>query len=165
MLARLFGALVLLLFASNLFPQSTKYDLIVTGGKIVDGSGNPWFYGDVAITGDTIVAIGKLDQTSARLVVNAHGNVVAPGFIDLMSGPDSLFADGKSQSGLRQGVTLEVFGEGESMGPLTPALLCRSNLSAVGGRKALRTRSSTMILTAVSGSNRPGGPATIGLPK
>src|SRR5689334_5319520 len=65
-----------------LFGQTTQYDLVVTGGKIVDGSGGSWYYGDVAIQGDTIVAVGKLSPAAGVRRLDAHGMVVAPRFID-----------------------------------------------------------------------------------
>ncbi len=111
--------LPILLFASLLAQQ---YDVIVRGGTVYDGSGGAPVRADVAIRKDKIVKIGDLAGAKGKTEIDAKGLAVAPGFINLMSGPDTLFADGKSQSDLRQGVTLEVFGEGESMGPLTPAM-------------------------------------------
>ena len=102
--------------------QAQQYDVIVRGGTVYDGSGGTPVRADVGIRKDRIEAIGDLKNAKARTEIDATGLAVAPGFIDLMSGPESLFADGKSQSGLRQGVTLEVFGEGESMGPQTPEM-------------------------------------------
>src|SRR5579863_10672263 len=102
--------------------QAQQYDVIVRGGTIYDGSGSPPVRADVGIRKDRIEAIGDLKNAKAKTEIDATGLAVAPGFINLMSGPETLFADGKSQSDLRQGVTLEVFGEGESMGPLTPEM-------------------------------------------
>jgi N-acyl-D-amino-acid deacylase len=99
--------------------QAQQYDVIVRGGTVYDGSGGAPVRADVGIRKDRIEAIGDLKSAKSKTEIDAKGLAVAPGFIDLMSGPESLFADGKSQSGLRQGVTLEVFGEGESMGPQT----------------------------------------------
>ncbi len=100
-----------------------RYDLLIDDGTIYDGSGAPGFVGDIAIRGDRIVAIGDIEPEAAARVVDASGLVVAPGFINMLSwAVDSLIADGKSQGDIRQGVTLEVFGEGESMGPLTDAM-------------------------------------------
>ncbi len=96
------------------------YDVIIKNGQIVDGSGQPSFQGDVAIVGDTIAGIGVFSEEDAKLVIDVSGLVVAPGFINMLSWAiDDLIEDGKSQSDIRQGVTLEVFGEGRSMGPLT----------------------------------------------
>lgn len=84
----------------------------------MDGSGNPGFVGDVGIRADTIASIGDLADAKAELEIDATGLVVAPGFINMLSwAVESLIEDGRSQSDIRQGVTLEVFGEGNSMGP------------------------------------------------
>ena len=89
----------------------------------MDGSGNPAFIGDVGINADTIAAIGNLENAVGDLEIDATGLVVAPGFINMLSwAVESLIEDGKSQSDIRQGVTLEVFGEGNSMGPLSEAM-------------------------------------------
>src|SRR5437762_1853545 len=100
-----------------------NYDIIIRGGMIYDGSGGTPIVGDVAISGDTIQAIGDLKQDEARVEVNAKGMAVAPGFINMLSwANESLLEDGRSQSDIRQGVTLEIMGEGESMGPLNAAM-------------------------------------------
>jgi N-acyl-D-amino-acid deacylase len=94
-----------------------KFDLIIRSGKIVDGTGNPWFFGDIAVKGDRIVAIGTVTGDAKR-EVEARGLVVAPGFIDMHSHSDFLLLeDGNAQSKIRQGVTTEVLGEGGSAGP------------------------------------------------
>jgi N-acyl-D-amino-acid deacylase len=99
------------------------YDLVVRGGTIYDGSGRDGFIGDVAVRGDRIVYVGPRAPGRARAVVDARGEAVAPGFVNMLSwATESLLVDGRGESDLRQGVTLEVFGEGESMGPLTPAM-------------------------------------------
>src|SRR5207244_6256737 len=97
----------------------TQYDVIIRGGTVYDGSGWPAFGADVAIHGDTIAAIGALGADRGRTEIDATGRAVAPGFINMLSwATESLIADGRSQSDIRQGVTLEVFGEGVSLGPL-----------------------------------------------
>ncbi len=112
----------LLLFAQLTAPGA-NYDLIIRNGTIYDGSGEEPFVADVAITGEKIAAIGKLAKAQAKVELDAAGFAVAPGFINLLSwANESLIEDGRSQSDIRQGVTLEVMGEGESMGPLNDAM-------------------------------------------
>ena len=95
------------------------FDVIVKGGTIYDGTGAPGRQADVGIRADRIAAVGNLGSAAAPLVVNAAGMAVAPGFINMLSwSTDSLIADGRSQSEIRQGVTTQIFGEGSSMGPL-----------------------------------------------
>ena len=103
-----------------------KYDLVIRDGRVADGTGNPWFVGDVAIAGDRIVAVGRVPEGEARRVIDAKGLVVAPGFIDIHSHSDDLLLeDGHAQSKIRQGVTTEVLGEGRSAGPLKGRLAAR----------------------------------------
>jgi N-acyl-D-amino-acid deacylase len=100
-----------------------QYDVILRGGTIYDGSGEAGVTGDVAISGDSILAVGDLGNATADTIVDATGLAVAPGFINMLSwATESLIEDGRSMSDIRQGVTLEVFGEGESMGPLSDTM-------------------------------------------
>ena len=100
--------------------QGADYDLIIRGGGIYDGSGDAAFVADLAIDGDSIAAIGDLRDSRGRSEIDASGLAVAPGFINMLSwATESLIEDGRSQSDIRQGVTLEVFGEGWSMGPIS----------------------------------------------
>ena len=109
------------------------YDLVVRNGRIVDGTGNPWFHGDIAIRGQRIVAIGRIPVNTATREIDAAGLVVAPGFIDIHSHSDTLLLeDGNAQSKIRQGVTTEVLGEGDSAGPAQGKLAARKQL--VGDR-------------------------------
>ena len=120
-----FWAVAALAVAMN-HAVAANYDLLIRGGKIVDGSGNPWFQGDVAIKGDRIVAIGRVPG-NARRVIDADGLVIAPGFIDMHSHSDwVLLEDGNAQSKIRQGVTTEVIGESSSAGPFQGKLKPRS---------------------------------------
>ena len=101
---------------------SNNYDVLIKNGTITDGSGNPTYLGSVGINADTIAAIGKLKATG-NLEIDATGLIVAPGFINVLSwATESLIEDGRSQGDIMQGVTLEVFGEGWSMGPLNENL-------------------------------------------
>ncbi len=103
--------------------EAPQHDLIVRGGTILDGSGSEGYTGDVVVDGDRILYVGRTRGDTAKTVIDATGKAVAPGFINMLSwATESLIADGRGQSDLRQGVTLEVFGEGESMGPLTPEM-------------------------------------------
>ncbi|WP_411340006.1 D-aminoacylase [Sphingopyxis sp. J-6] len=98
------------------------HDVVIRGGTIYDGSGAPGVVGDVAIDGDRVVAVGKV-AGKGRTEISAAGMAVAPGFINMLSwATESLIADPKSQSDIRQGVTLEVMGEGWSMGPLNATM-------------------------------------------
>ncbi|HZF07381.1 MAG TPA: D-aminoacylase [Thermoanaerobaculia bacterium] len=100
-----------------------QHDVIVRNGTIYDGSGGKPFVGDVAIDGDRITAVGSLGATRGKREIDARGLAVAPGFINMLSwANESLLVDGRAQSDIRQGVTLEVMGEGTSMGPLSPAM-------------------------------------------
>jgi N-acyl-D-amino-acid deacylase len=102
---------------------ATDYSLVIRGGEIYDGSGAPPQRADIGIAGDRIVAIGDLARSTARRTLDAAGLAVAPGFINTLSwATESLLIDPAAESDVRQGVTLEVFGEGVSMGPLTPAM-------------------------------------------
>ena len=99
------------------------YDVIIRHGTIYDGAGGPAYVGDVAIKGDTIAAVGNLDNVRGTIEVDATGLAIAPGFINMLSwANESLIEDGRSQSDIRQGVTLEVFGEGWSEGPLSETM-------------------------------------------
>ncbi len=99
------------------------YDVLIQGGTVYDGTGAPGRVADVALRGDRVVAVGDLSAATAKTVVDARGMAVAPGFINMLSwAPRSLLHDGRSQSDIRQGVTLEVMGEGWSMGPLNASM-------------------------------------------
>jgi len=100
-----------------------SYDLVIRDGIIIDGSGEQSFRGDIAINADTIAAVGDLKNAAGSMEIDAKGLTVAPGFINMLSWANvSLIEDGRSQGDIRQGVTLEVMGEGHSMGPLNEAM-------------------------------------------
>jgi len=95
-----------------------SYDVIIRNGRIIDGSGSPWVSGDVAIRGDRIVAIGRLEHAIAKRVIDASGLVVSPGFIDMLGQSEwALLIDNRSLSKLSQGITTEITGEGGSVAP------------------------------------------------
>jgi N-acyl-D-amino-acid deacylase len=110
---------LLLIFICAGCAPKIKYDVIIRNGTIYDGSGNKSLIGDLAIQGDSIAAIGNLTNATGVSEIDAKGMAIAPGFINMLSWADkSLIEDGRSQSDIRQGVTLEVMGEGWSDGPL-----------------------------------------------
>ncbi len=114
-------AVLLLLIAG---PASAEtYDVILHHGLVFDGSGGPGYIADIGLRGDRIAAIGDLSADEAKRFVNATNLAIAPGFVNMLSwATESLLVDGTAQSDLRQGVTLEVFGEGESMGPINETM-------------------------------------------
>lgn len=124
------SALLVLLLAAcapALQPVPPDYDVIIRNGTVYDGSGGGGIAADVGIRGDTIARIGDLSSASAVREVNATGMAVTPGFINMLSWANvALLHDGRSQGDIRQGVTLEVFGEGTSMGPLSDSMRARS---------------------------------------
>jgi N-acyl-D-amino-acid deacylase len=121
-LNRLITTLTVSTFVSCFVAACTSpvsYDVILRGGSIYDGSGEKPYIGDVAFDGDRIAAIGDIGAATAPIEIDVKGQAVAPGFINMMSwANESLIEDGRSQSDIRQGVTLEIMGEGSSMGPL-----------------------------------------------
>jgi N-acyl-D-amino-acid deacylase len=111
------------------------YDLILRRGMIYDGSGAPPYRGDVAVQGDKIAAVGTLDGARGKVEIDVDGLAVAPGFINMLSwAVESLIYDPRSQSDIRQGVTLEVMGEGFSMGPLSPAMKAARTRGILGNK-------------------------------
>jgi N-acyl-D-amino-acid deacylase len=118
-----FGSIAALVMAAvvgyaALQGQQAAYDLLIRNGHVVDGSGNPWFAGDVGVRGDRIAAVGRLANATARREIDARGLVVAPGFIDLHTHSDqALLTDGNAESKVRQGVTVDVIGESTSVAP------------------------------------------------
>ncbi|HTD52583.1 MAG TPA: D-aminoacylase [Thermoanaerobaculia bacterium] len=117
-------ALLLAGVAASPAPQGAEPDLLFTGGRVVDGTGAPYFYADVAVAEGRIVAIGKLADVRAKRVIDATGLVVAPGFIDLLGQSEyNVLVDPRAASKITQGITTEVTGEGESIAPLDEKLL------------------------------------------
>jgi len=113
---------ILLLFATAAC-QPQEFDTIISNGTVYDGSGEATFTADIGIKADTIAAIGDLDGPLADTVIDAEGLAVAPGFINMLSwAAYPLMNDGRSMSDIKQGVTLEIFGEGSSLGPLSESM-------------------------------------------
>ena len=111
------------LFATSAAPAPPSYSVLIHGGTIYDGSGQAPFVGDVALKGDRIVYVGPHAPGLGARTIDAKGKAVSPGFINMLSwAVESLIADGRGMSDTYQGVTLEVFGEGDSMGPLNPEM-------------------------------------------
>jgi N-acyl-D-amino-acid deacylase len=104
--------------------QRPRFDVLITNGRIVDGTGAPWFRGDIGIVGDRIAAIGALGGASAAARVDASNLVVAPGFIDLLGQSEfNVLVDGRAASKIRQGVTTEITGEGSSIAPVNDRMI------------------------------------------
>src|ERR1051325_8467104 len=117
------GFLLAGFLATSAAPPPADYTVLIRQGTIYEGSGGAPFVGDVAIRGDRIVYVGPHAEGSAKRTIEAQGKAVSPGFVNMLSwANESLQVDGRGQSDLRQGVTLEVMGEGNSMGPFTEGM-------------------------------------------
>src|SRR5262249_47379389 len=104
--------------------SDAAYDLIISNGRIVDGTGAPWFRGDVGIRGDHIIRIGDLQAATAKQRIDATNLVVAPGFIDMLGQSEfNVLVDNRAASKILQGVTTEITGEGTSIAPLNDRLI------------------------------------------
>ncbi len=115
-------SITLLLFAVAAVGQ--PYDVVIRNGHIVDGTGSPWYSGDIAIQGGRIAAIGNLAQTEAKQSIDARGMVVAPGFIDMLGQSElTILVNPHLPSKIFQGITTEVTGEGSSVAPLNDAII------------------------------------------
>jgi dihydroorotase/N-acyl-D-amino-acid deacylase len=107
--------------------QRARYDLVITNGRIVDGTGAPWFRGDVAIMGDRIAAVGAIGDAGGAPAIDATNLIVAPGFIDLLGQSEfNVLVDGRAASKIMQGVTTEVTGEGSSIAPVNDRLIAQA---------------------------------------
>jgi len=107
--------------------RAADYDLIVAVGRVVDGTGAPWFRADVGVRGDRIVAVGNLEKASAKRRVDAGGKYVAPGFIDMLGQSElNLLVDNRVESKIRQGITTEITGEGSSAAPMSPVWIAEA---------------------------------------
>ena len=118
------GLFCLLLACST---PSTQYDVLITNATIYDGSGEKPIIGSVAINGDKIADLGNLENVIGKKEIDAKGMAVSPGFINMLSwATESLIEDGRGMSDIKQGVTLEVMGEGWSMGPINETMKTNS---------------------------------------
>ena len=117
--ALLVPVMVSIVSAEEVSPVPQEFDAIIRNGTVYDGSGGEGRQADVALRGDRIASVGNFKSATAKVTIDARGLAVAPGFINMLSwSTESLIADGRSQSEIRQGVTTEIMGEGESMGPV-----------------------------------------------
>lgn len=114
-----FGAVIV-----NGQSSARSFDVLISGGRIVDGTGDPWYRGDVGIVGDRIVALGDLSAASAKTRIDATNLVVAPGFIDMLGQSEfNVLVDNRAASKITQGVTTEVTGEGRSIAPINDRMI------------------------------------------
>jgi N-acyl-D-amino-acid deacylase len=121
----LLGSVCLALSAQT--PAPPAFDLLIAGGRVVDGTGAPWFSADVGVLGGKVVAVGKLRGSPARRTIDATGMIVAPGFIDLLGQSEyNVLVDPRAASKVFQGITTEVTGEGYSIAPLDDSLIAES---------------------------------------
>ena len=105
-------------------PPALTFDLVIAHGRIVDGTGSPWYSGDVGIRGGRIAAIGNLDNSPRKRTIDAQGKVVAPGFIDMLGQSElTILVDPRLPSKIYQGITTEITGEGNSAAPLNDTML------------------------------------------
>ncbi len=140
-------------------PKPISYDLKITNGRLLDGTGAPWYRADIGVRGDTIIAIGDLSSTPAKDNIDAHELIVAPGFIDLLGQDEnSLLNDPHVEAKVRQGMTSELTGEGFSAGPLkrNPDANPPQRWSTLGGYFDLVDRQGSAInIASLVGSSNP----------
>jgi N-acyl-D-aspartate/D-glutamate deacylase len=114
----------LLVIASCLAQELQSFDVVITNGHIIDGTGSPWYSGDIGVRDGKIAAIGNLTAASAKRTIDAHGDVVAPGFIDMLGQSErTILVDSRLPSKIYQGITTEITGEGGSIAPLNDAIV------------------------------------------
>ena len=137
--------------------QPPDFDVLIAGGRVVDGTGTPWFRGDVGLKGDRIAAIGDLTGRTAARRIDAAGMVVAPGFIDMLGQSEmNLLVDSRAASKVLMGVTTEVTGEGTSIAPVNDTMI-RLQRREPGSTSASPRTSRTLAeyFTRLETRNRP----------
>ena len=124
-MSRWLSLATLLLIASVCCAQTAQsFDVVITNGHIIDGTGSPWYSGDIGIRDGKVAAIGNLGGVSAKRTIDAHGDVVAPGFIDMLGQSEkTILVDPRLPSKIYQGITTEITGEGGSIAPLNDAIV------------------------------------------
>ena len=165
-IARFAGPWVAILLATilpgcsmNHSAKSIPFDLKITNGRVLDGTGAPWYRADIGVRGDTIAAIGDLSATPAKATINAHELIVAPGFIDLLGQDEnSVLNDPHVEAKVRQGMTSELTGEGFSAGPMkrNPDAKPPQRWTTLGGYFDLVDRQGSAInIASLVGSSNP----------
>src|SRR5260370_41685260 len=122
----LIAGILFLFCPPHFFAQAPNpaFDLVITNGHIIDGTGSPWYSGDIGIRGGKIAFIGNLSEASRNRTIDARGMVVAPGFIDMLGQSEvTILVDPRLPSKIYQGITTEITGQGESSAPLNDAIL------------------------------------------
>src|SRR5437870_184350 len=133
LLSGVFVVSTLVVFSLAPVPQRqfTRYDVLIRNGRIVDGTGAPWFRGDVGIIGDRVAAVGAIGDAEAVTKIDATNLVVAPGFIDLLGQSEfNVLVDGRAASKILQGITTEITGEGSSIAPVNDRLIQEAKAQA-----------------------------------
>jgi len=134
-MTRQFAALLLLFFIPELWAQKAPaqnpaYDVVIRNGHIIDGTGSPWYSGDVGISNGQVAMVGNLANAPAKRTIDARGMVVAPGFIDMLGQSElTILVDPHLPSKIFQGITTEITGEGGSVAPLNDALIKADHLA------------------------------------
>ncbi len=122
--------LSIFIFANDSFAADSPLDLVIANGHIVDGTGSPWYSGDIGIRDGRIAAIGNLSAAARKRTVDAHGKIVAPGFIDMLGQSElTILVDPRLPSKIYQGITTEITGEGGSAAPLNDAIIAADRAS------------------------------------
>src|ERR1700684_2561042 len=128
----LLAVVALLLIASNSSPAQSRgaFDLVITNGRIIDGTGSPWYSGDIGIRQGRVAAIGNLTGAPAKRTIDARGMVVAPGFIDMLGQSElTMLVNPHLPSKIYQGITTEITGEGSTIAPITDELVTADRIS------------------------------------